>query len=167
MTDLPPAGWYADPEDPSQQRYWDGTTWTEHRVPGPPPAAQQPTQPPTQPSDPWSTEPTAPWGTQAGDPSYAPNQGLSFPQRGPETSGAAIAALVMGILSIVACLGPITGIPAMVVGRRATRDIDASNGQLEGRGLASAGVITGLIGSLLWGLIVLLLIVGLVAASNG
>lgn len=27
----PPAGWYADPHGtPGQQRYWDGTRWTEH-----------------------------------------------------------------------------------------------------------------------------------------
>jgi Protein of unknown function (DUF2510) len=25
-----PAGWYEDPRDPSQQRYWDGERWTEH-----------------------------------------------------------------------------------------------------------------------------------------
>jgi len=25
-----PAGWYDDPEQPGQQRYWDGTAWTEH-----------------------------------------------------------------------------------------------------------------------------------------
>jgi hypothetical protein len=24
-----PPGWYADPTDPDQHRYWDGTTWTE------------------------------------------------------------------------------------------------------------------------------------------
>ena len=30
---LPPAGWYDDPEAPSQYRYWDGTVWTEHRAP--------------------------------------------------------------------------------------------------------------------------------------
>lgn len=28
-----PAGWFPDPEDASQYRYWDGTTWTEHRAP--------------------------------------------------------------------------------------------------------------------------------------
>ncbi|MFF0271537.1 RDD family protein [Kribbella sp. NPDC004536] len=27
------AGWYDDPEDPSQQRYWDGNAWTDHRRP--------------------------------------------------------------------------------------------------------------------------------------
>jgi hypothetical protein len=26
----PPAGWYADPNRPGGQRYWDGTAWTEH-----------------------------------------------------------------------------------------------------------------------------------------
>ena len=26
----PPAGWYDDPEGPGR-RWWDGTTWTEHR----------------------------------------------------------------------------------------------------------------------------------------
>jgi hypothetical protein len=27
-----PAGWYPDPQRPGGQRYWDGTTWTEHRA---------------------------------------------------------------------------------------------------------------------------------------
>ena len=27
------AGWYPDHDDPAQQRYWDGTAWTEHRLP--------------------------------------------------------------------------------------------------------------------------------------
>ncbi|MEU8224526.1 RDD family protein [Kribbella sp. NPDC048915] len=32
-------GWYDDPEDPAQQRYWDGNAWTDQRRPqqGPPP----------------------------------------------------------------------------------------------------------------------------------
>jgi hypothetical protein len=28
-----PAGWYPDPSGSSQQRYWDGTQWTEHYAP--------------------------------------------------------------------------------------------------------------------------------------
>jgi hypothetical protein len=28
----PPAGWYPNPEAPGR-RYWDGTSWTEHRAP--------------------------------------------------------------------------------------------------------------------------------------
>src|SRR5215207_11423331 len=34
-----PAGWYDDPQDSTQQRYWDGGFWTDYRRPreGPPP----------------------------------------------------------------------------------------------------------------------------------
>ena len=35
-----PANWYPDPQDPSLQRYWDGTAWTEHVAPA---AAEQST----------------------------------------------------------------------------------------------------------------------------
>jgi uncharacterized membrane protein YhaH (DUF805 family) len=38
------AGWYPDPSDPTAQRYWDGTAWTEHKAPAagyaPPPVGQ-------------------------------------------------------------------------------------------------------------------------------
>jgi hypothetical protein len=38
---VPEAGWYADPQDAAQLRYWDGFAWTEHTAPGsvPPPPA--------------------------------------------------------------------------------------------------------------------------------
>lgn len=38
-----PAGWYDDPQDPTQQRYWDGGFWTDYRRPreGPPPYPHQ------------------------------------------------------------------------------------------------------------------------------
>ena len=42
MSPTPRAGWYDDPEHPSQYRYWDGNEWTAHRSPKqtpPPPAA--------------------------------------------------------------------------------------------------------------------------------
>jgi hypothetical protein len=41
MTQTPAAGWFVDPEDATQFRYWDGTAWTEHRSPrGPTPTDQ-------------------------------------------------------------------------------------------------------------------------------
>jgi len=30
VTNLPPAGWFEDPQNPTQFRYWDGATWTNH-----------------------------------------------------------------------------------------------------------------------------------------
>ena len=33
MTQTPPAGWFPDPQDATQYRYWDGTAWTDHRAP--------------------------------------------------------------------------------------------------------------------------------------
>ena len=30
---MTPAGWYADPTQPSRQRYWDGVRWTDHFAP--------------------------------------------------------------------------------------------------------------------------------------
>lgn len=37
-----PSGWYDDPDDEKQMRYWDGNAWTEHRQP----KAQAPASPP-------------------------------------------------------------------------------------------------------------------------
>ena len=41
MTQTPAAGWFADPQDPTQFRYWDGTAWTEHRSPRGPTTSDQ------------------------------------------------------------------------------------------------------------------------------
>ncbi|HEY9337764.1 MAG TPA: RDD family protein [Kribbella sp.] len=35
------AGWYNDPEDPNQERYWDGSAWTDQRRPQEGPAPYQ------------------------------------------------------------------------------------------------------------------------------
>jgi hypothetical protein len=55
-----PAGWYPDPENPGQLRYWDGEQWTEHRsaqtASTPPPQQQWQSSgygPPAQRVDPW------------------------------------------------------------------------------------------------------------------
>jgi hypothetical protein len=44
MTDAPqaPAGWYQDPQNPGQQRYWNGVEWLAPGPP-PPPAVMYPT----------------------------------------------------------------------------------------------------------------------------
>jgi uncharacterized RDD family membrane protein YckC len=54
---LPPEGWYPNPANPEQQRWWDGQQWTEHVAVGAPMAPgyeqpQQPAAPPVQPTQP-------------------------------------------------------------------------------------------------------------------
>ena len=53
MSSTPEAGWFDDPEYPSQYRYWDGNEWTEHRSP-----KQSPPPPPTSSSIPTSATET-------------------------------------------------------------------------------------------------------------
>lgn len=72
-------------------------------------------------------------------------------------SGKATTSLVLGILSVL-CLGFFTGIPAIIIGRNATKEIDASNGTIGGRGMATAGFVTGIIGTLLSALMVIAMI---------
>ncbi|WP_051217800.1 DUF4190 domain-containing protein [Nocardioides insulae] len=101
--------------------------------------------------------PLSPYGQP---PSYLPPHPYAAPSpygqpyyaQPAQTSGVAITALVLGLVSIVVGCGLFLGIPAMIVGRRATRQIDESQGRLTGRGLAQAGFWTGLAGTVLWGL---------------
>jgi hypothetical protein len=66
----PPAGWYPNPENPSEQRYWDGTQWTEHTAP-----AAGSAEPPPATTPGWGGEPAAggqpAWG---GQPSWGGQQ---------------------------------------------------------------------------------------------
>ena len=150
MSDAP-AGCYPDPEVPGQQRYWDGSAWTEHRHPG---QAQQ-----------WGDQSGQQWGQQGQQGQWG-GQAQWGAQAAPPTAGGATAALVCGILSLVLC-GFFTGIPAMVLGRRAKREIEHSDGRLGGEGLASAGFITGLIGTLLWGIPLLVVVVAAIVTAAG
>lgn len=77
----------------------------------------------------------------------------------PPTHGKATTALVLGVASLVAC-GFFLGIPAMIVAQQAKREIKASQGQLGGEGVATAGFVTGLIGTV-WSALAALLVAGL------
>jgi hypothetical protein len=50
---MTPAGWYPDPYGTSQQRYWDGTVWTEHMSGDAPPASPPSYVAPTPVTPPW------------------------------------------------------------------------------------------------------------------
>ena len=80
--------------------------------------------------------------------------------------------LVLGILALVLCqvLGPF----AWSIGGRAVREIDASGGQLGGRGAANAGRILGIIATVLLVVSVVFFVVAVVglglmstSSSNG
>jgi hypothetical protein len=72
--------------------------------------------------------------------------GYAVPKR---SDGMAIASLVTGITSIFCC-GLITGIPAIILGLLARNRITRSSGALGGGGMATAGVILGFAGSVIW-----------------
>src|SRR5262249_52336603 len=87
----------------------------------------------------------------------------------PETHPKAVPALVLGILSLVLC-GLFTGIPAIFMGRRAANHIRYHSSRYTGLGVASGGVWTGLVGTILSaifiGLLVTPFVVGLTSASH-
>ncbi|MEV8378620.1 RDD family protein [Kribbella sp. NPDC056861] len=81
-----PAGWYDDPQDQTQQRYWDGGFWTDYRRPreGPPPYQGQFGQPAAgQPGGPQYGVPGQ--GAQQGQHGHGP--GLGQPGMGREGYG--------------------------------------------------------------------------------
>lgn len=89
----------------------------------------------------------------------APYPGFRPP---PPTNGHAIAALVLGLVSLTGC-SFITGIPAMVLGRMAKREIAESQGATTGQDLAQIGFVLGLVATILGvlALVGVLLIFGL------
>jgi Domain of unknown function (DUF4190) len=77
----------------------------------------------------------------------------------------ATVALILGILGIVAC--SVVAPFALVIGRRSVTEIDASGGRLGGRGMAQAGFILGVIGTVILALSVIgVVVLVIVAAAN-
>jgi hypothetical protein len=99
--------------------------------------------------------PQGPGWWQASDgkwyrPEQAPGATQLYPtylaQQRAGTSGKAVTSLVLGISSIVLCyIGFIPGIVAIVLAVMAKRDI--SEKALEGAGLATAGLVCGIVGT--------------------
>ncbi|HEY8039640.1 MAG TPA: DUF4190 domain-containing protein [Polyangiaceae bacterium] len=79
-----------------------------------------------------------------------PPQGWPVGGPAPSTDGKAVVALVLGILSLVGTfcwLGLPLGLPAIVFGVLASRDIRRSDGMAGGRGMAIAGIVLGSVGT--------------------
>ncbi|HYO38129.1 MAG TPA: DUF4190 domain-containing protein [Nocardioidaceae bacterium] len=89
------------------------------------------------------------YGGQYGQPPY----GQGYPQ---QDHPRATTSLVLGIVGIVLC--GLAAPFAWRMGKKAVDEIDASHGQLGGRGSAKAGYILGLIGTILLGLALLVIV---------
>lgn len=63
-------------------------------------------------------------------------------------SGKAVAALVLGIMSLV-CMGFLAGIPAIILGKMELKAIDQGQSPESNRTLAKVGFILGLVGTIL------------------
>lgn len=80
--------------------------------------------------------------------------GYASAATGQDHSGKAIGSLVCGILSLLIC-GIILGPTAIVLGNQAKAAMDQSGNQ-KGRGMATAGVIIGIIGVVGWAIVLIL-----------
>lgn len=76
-----------------------------------------------------------------------PRTGLPRGEK-PPASTAAVVALVCGILL---CLGPLTGISAIIAGFVARSEARARARDVGGGGIALAGILLGALNLLLWG----------------
>ena len=159
MASSPPPGMYIDPDDPRQQRFWNGVAWTDHvspvegSAPGPmyAPLPAHPTAPPLMPpappvygsTPPYPTTPiypTYPAGTpSAGTPSLPPPypggayggglQAMPYAQR--PLSQAAVWSIVLALFC------PLVGIVFAIVALTAT----GASGDRRGRTAAIVGLI--------------------------
>lgn len=144
MSDTPSAapGWYPDPDDASQQRYWDGARWTEQRQPG------------------------SPAGPPAAYP--APAQVYVAPQAPAQVVSTgvgaenAVIALVCGIVGLLCC-GPV-GIVALVMGQKARNEAVATGQPMNGT--MKAAWIVGIVAVVLWGIVLLTYLVIFLAAAG-
>lgn len=124
------AGWYPDPSDRSQERWFDGQQWSQEHVraaaqaeqaPPPPPAAPQ-EQAGGQQAPSYAAAEGQPGQQQGAPPTYPAaspygQQPPSYPQQGAGNSGRimAIIGIVCGLIAFVFC-PPGFGIAGMVLG---------------------------------------------------
>lgn len=83
---------------------------------------------------------------------------LSADNSAKQSSGLALASMILGICGIVLCLGPLAGIPAVICGHKAQSRIKQSGGTISGAGLATAGLVMGYL-SIAW-----IFVIGMMAA---
>lgn len=135
-----PAGWYPDPENPGQQRYWNGSEWAAPAAP-PPPAAPTPPPPPAV---------TPPAAAAPPPPAPMPPAPGQVPTA-PPTSTNAIIGLVLSIAAWLIC-PIIAAIIALVLARNSSKEIAASGGTIGGAGINTATRIISWINIVVYGI---------------
>ena len=130
-----PAGWYPSGDN---ERYWNGTTWTDAFRPRgavPYPASPPPTYGPPPGYPPQGYQPYG----------YPPNSYVQAPNHGP-----AIASMVLGIVSFfISILGVVTAILGLVFGAMSLKECQP-HGPKRGRGMAIAGIACSCVALGLW-----------------
>jgi len=78
-------------------------------------------------------------------PAAPPPPGFDYGEGAPAvTAGKATGALACGIIGLLLC-GVILGPVAIYLGTQAKKEIRSSNGRLKGEGMATAGIVMGVI----------------------
>jgi hypothetical protein len=160
----PQAGWYADPENPAGERWWNGSGWSDQKrastagaagataagAPADPagftfgnPAAEgrpDPYAPPTY---------TAPPLYNTGSPYVAAPYGA--PAYGSRSNGLAIAGLIVsaGGWIVLGVIASIVGIILSAFGLARAKQAEAAGNPNSGRGIAMAGLVIGIIVTIL------------------
>lgn len=155
---LPQAGWYADPEDPSGERWWNGSGWSDHKrpstvasVPPPPMAVVNPpgdtgfsfgSPAPAAPRpDPYAPPAAPTYASPAYSP-YAPAPyGATAAQ--PSSNALAVAGLIVSIAGVIFGIAALVGIVLSILGLVEARKREAAGTPNPGRGLAIAGIVVG------------------------
>jgi hypothetical protein len=144
MADDPPAGWYPDPNDPDQARYWDGGGWTGYTGPREGEAAPPRIEPP----------PGAPVGVQpAGDSRPRP---IVSPKRLGKIAWWAYVVLALTVIaSLVAipiALDYADKIQTQMDDRPLTRQeaLDAEDAYYVGNGIYGLASLAAIVGFLFW-----------------
>jgi hypothetical protein len=140
-------------DEPPRYPSYPGSEEPEGQAAGqqtPPPGQQPPPPPP-----PGYGQAPPGYGQQAyGQPAYGqPTYGLpgyGYPAQ-PHTNGKAMSSMITGIISLLFCyFGVFAGPVAIVLAVQGKKAIQESNGTQKGEGMATAGLVTGIIGTVLW-----------------